>query len=79
MNEISFHGAQRRIDFYGRWALAFFAVFIVLAGWLGNRINAGEFGIMFLVGIGCCATFLMACIGCAWFRHQRIQKLEAQK
>ncbi|MCY4244429.1 MAG: hypothetical protein OXU31_08325 [Gammaproteobacteria bacterium] len=79
MNEVSLYGAQKRIDFLGRWALAFFAVFIVLAGWIGNRISAGEFGIMFLVGIGCCAISLMACVGCGWTTHRRIQKLEAQK
>jgi len=79
MKEISSQGAQKRIDFLGRWSLAFFAVFTVLSGWIGNRINAGQFGIMFLIGAGCAAGFLMACVGCGWVTHRRIKRLEEQK
>jgi len=79
MNEMSSHGAQKRIDFLGRWSLAFFAVFVVLAGWLGNRINAGEFGIMFLVGMECAVISLMVCVGCGWITHRRIKRLEEYK
>jgi len=47
MDETAFHGAQKRIDFLGRWALALFTVATVLASWLGARYEAGQFGILF--------------------------------
>jgi len=34
---------EKQIDFLGRWALAFFAVFILLVGWLGNSIRNEQF------------------------------------
>jgi len=79
MNEMSFQGAQKRIDFLGRWSLAFFAVLIVLVGWIGNRINAGQFGIMFLVGVGWAVIFAAICGILARSTHKRIKRLEESK
>ncbi|MDD9868729.1 MAG: hypothetical protein OXU50_02375 [Gammaproteobacteria bacterium] len=79
MNEMSSQGAQKRIDFLGRWSLAFFAVLIVLAGWIGNRINAGQFGIMFQVGVGGAVAVAAVCGILTWATHKRIQRLEESK
>jgi len=51
---------DRQIDFIGRWSLAFFAVLIVLLGWLGNSIRAGYFDILFQVGVH--LAFIVAAI-----------------
>ena len=79
MNDIEFNGAQKRIDFYGRWGLAFFTVFIVLVSWLCNSIIAGKFGIMFQLGIG--GVLVTATIWCGffWAAHRRIKRLEEHK
>jgi len=79
MNEISFHGAQKRIEFYGRWALAFFAVFIVQAGWLGARYEAGKFGIVFEIGVVCAAVVVTIGIGLIVATHKHIKRLEEHK
>lgn len=79
MNETASQGVQKRIDFYGRWALAFFAVFIILVSWVCNSFIAGMFGIMFQLGIG--ATLVVAAIWCAffWATHRHIKRLEEHK
>lgn len=79
MNDIEFHGVQKRIDFYGRWGLAFFTVFVVLVSWLCNSIIAGQFGIMFKVGIGFAVG--LAALWCSffWAAHRLIKRLEEHK
>lgn len=52
MNDIEFSGVQKRIDFYGRWGLAFFTTFVVLVSYLCGSYAAGDFGILFKVGLG---------------------------
>jgi len=42
---------DKQTDFVGRWALAFFAVFALLVGWLGNSIRNEQFDMMFQVGV----------------------------
>jgi len=79
MNEISFHGAQKRIEFYGRWALAFFAVFIVQAGWLGARYEAGKFGIVFALGVAGMAAVIVIGISLILATHKHIKRLEEHK
>jgi len=79
MNEISSQGAQRRIEFYGRWALAFFAVFIVLVSWICNSIIAGKLGIMFRLGIGGAVVIAAIWIALLWATHQHIKQLEERK
>ncbi|MCY4244361.1 MAG: hypothetical protein OXU41_03515 [Gammaproteobacteria bacterium] len=79
MNEISSQGAQKRIDFLGRWALASFAVLVVLAGWLGNSINTGKFGIMFWPGVAGAVVAAVFCAGLTWITHQHIKRLEEHK
>ena len=79
MNEISSQGVQKRIDFLGRWALAFFAVFILLAGWLGGRYEAGKFGILFDLGVVSVVAVVVIGIGLTWFTHKRIRRLEEHK
>jgi len=76
MKEIASQGAQKRIDFLGQWSLAFFAVLVVLVGWIGNRINAGQFGIMFLVGVGWAVIFTAICGILARSTHKHIKRLE---
>jgi len=76
MKEILSQGAQKRIDFLGRWSLAFFAVFVVLVGWLGTNIRTGKYDIMFQVGIGCATVVAVACISFTWITHKRIKRLE---
>lgn len=41
MDDIALQGAQQRIGFISRWGFALFTVFVVLAGWLGVRYEAG--------------------------------------
>jgi len=76
MNEISSQGAPRRIEFYGRWALAFFAVFIVLVSWICNSMIAGKFGIMFRLGIGGAVVTAAIWSALLWATHQHIKQLE---
>jgi len=68
MKEISSQGAPRRIEFYGRWALAFFAVFIVLVSWICN--------IMFRLGIGGAVVTAAIWSPLLWATHQHIKQLE---
>jgi len=42
---------EKQIDFVGRWALAFFAVFVLLVGWLGNSIRNEQFDAVFQTGM----------------------------
>lgn len=79
MNEMSSQGAQKRIDFLGRWALAFFAVLIVLLGWIGTNIRAGKYDIMFQAGIGCAVFAAIVFISLTWNTHRRIKRLEKSK
>jgi len=79
MNETHSQGMQKRIDFLGRWAFAFFTVFVVLIGWIGNSIRAEKYDILFQVGIGAAAVIVIACIGFAWMALQRIKRLEESK
>lgn len=51
MDETATLGVQKRIDYLGRWSLAFFTVAAVLVGWLGARFDAEKFGIVFEVGL----------------------------
>lgn len=67
MSKISPQGTQKLIDFIGRWAMAFFALFVVLTGWLGGRFEAGEFGILFVLGFACAGIAAAFCIGLTWF------------
>jgi len=53
---------DKQTDFVGRWALAFFAVLVLLVGWLGNSIRNGQFDIMFQVGVH--LAFIVAAICC---------------
>jgi len=54
---------DKRIDFLGRWALAFFAVFVVLVGWLGNSIRTEQYDIIFQVGVNLAVFAAIMCIG----------------
>ena len=76
MNEMSFQGAQKRIDFLGRWSLAFFAVFVVLVSWLGNSVRAGKYDTMFQIGIGCAMAVAVVCGILTRSTHKRIKRLE---
>jgi len=51
---------DKQTDFVGRWSLAFFAVFVLLVGWLGNSIRNEQFDILFQVGIH--LAFIVAAI-----------------
>ncbi|MDD9885418.1 MAG: hypothetical protein OXU62_12975 [Gammaproteobacteria bacterium] len=79
MNETHSQGMQKRIDFLGRWAFAFFTVFIVQVSWLGNSIRAEKYDILFRVGIGAAAVFAVACLGFAWVTYRNIKRLEESK
>jgi len=79
MNEIASQGAQKRIDFIGRWALAFFAVFVILLGWLGGRHEVGKFGLWFELGIACAAVVGLMVIGLTVLAHRRIKQMEEYK
>jgi len=79
MNEMSSQGAQKRIDFYGRWSLALFALLVVLLGWLGNSARVGKYDTMFQLGIGCAVGAAIACISFTWITHRRIKRLEESK
>jgi len=52
---------DKRIDFLGRWALAFFVVFVALVGWLGNSVRAEQFDIIFHVGAHLAVLAAIAC------------------
>lgn len=62
MHELSPQGEQKFIDFIGRWAMAFFALLVVLTGWLGGRYEAEEFGILFVLGLACAGAAFIATI-----------------
>lgn len=55
MTENRIHGVQERIGHYTRKQFAYLAMFGLLAGWLGGRFDAGDFGIVFWLGIGAAA------------------------
>jgi len=74
MNELSPQGEQKLIDFIGRWAMAFFALLVVLAGWLGGRYEAGEFGILFVLGFACAGIAAVLCVGLTWFALRLIER-----
>lgn len=77
MNDIKFRGAQKRIDFLWRWGLAFFAVFIILVGWLCNSIMAGEYRtLMFRFGVGAATTTALLCLVSTWGTHILIKRLD---
>jgi len=79
MNEISSQGAQKRIDFYGRWALAFFAVLVLQAGWLGARYEAGKFGIVFELGVVGLVAAIVTIGVLILATHKHIKRLEEHK
>jgi len=78
---MKFHhqGVQKRIDFTGRWALAFFAVFVILTGWLDGRHEAGKFGILFDLSVVSIVAVVAIGIGLTWLTHKRIRRLEEYK
>jgi len=61
MAENRSHGVQERINHYTRKQLAYLAMFGLLAGWLGGRYEAADFGILFWLGFGaagwCCLAY----------------------
>jgi len=79
MNETQLQGVHKRIDFYGRWGLAFFATFVVLVSWLCNSYIAGQFGIMFQLGIGVAVVDAAIWFGFFWAALRLIKRLEAYK
>ena len=79
MDEIAFQGAQKRIDFLGRWALALFAAFAVLVGWLGARYEAGQFGVVFWFGVAGLAAVSIIGGGCAAGAHLVIRRMEGHR
>lgn len=76
MNDIEFHGVQKRIDFYGRWGLAFFTTFVVLVSWLCGSYAAGDFGILFKVGLGTAGVLAIIWVTLLWAAHRLIKRLE---
>jgi len=70
---------DKRIDFFGRWGMAFFAVLVVLAGWLGNSINAGKFGIMFWPGVAGMVIFAALSLACTLASLHLINQPEESK
>jgi len=79
MDDIALQGAQKRIDFISRWGFALFAVFIVLAGWLGARYEAEVFGVVFWVGLGSFSADGILLVSLIWLAHRRIKRLEVHK
>lgn len=77
MDEKPSQGLQKRIDFFGRWAFAFFTAFLVLAGWLGTNIRAEKYDIVFVVGASGAAFFGIASLTFAWITYRNIKRLEA--
>jgi len=76
MNEKPSQGLQKRIDFLGRGAFAFLALFILQVSWLSARYEAEKFGIVFELGAVC--TIAVFVIDCAlfWATHRFIKRLE---
>lgn len=79
MNEIAILGAQKRIDFLERQSLAFFTAFAVLAGWLGARYEAEQFGMVFTLGAVGLVAVIAIWTGLIITAHLRIKRLEGHK
>lgn len=79
MNEKPSQGLQKRIDFFGRWAFAFFTAFLVLLGWLGANIRAEKYDIVFQIGASGAIFFGVASITSAWITYRNIKRLEASE
>jgi len=79
MDEIAFQGAQKRIDFLGRWALALFAAFAVLVGWLGARYEAEQFGVVFWLGVAGIVAVIIIGGGCTAGAHLLIKRMEGHR
>lgn len=69
-------GAQKRIDFLWRWAMTFFAVLVVLVGWLGVNIRAEKYDTVFWIGVGFTAVVAVACPVLTYIAHRHIKRLE---
>jgi len=67
---------DKRIDFLGRWALAFFAVFVVLVGWIGNSIRTEQFDIIFQVGVNLAVVAAIMCGGLTFVTLKLIKRRE---
>jgi len=77
MDEKPSQGLQKRIDFFGRWAFAFFTAFLVLLGWLGTNIRVEKYDIVFVVGASGAAFFGIASLTFAWITYRNIKRLDA--
>jgi len=78
MTENTSRGVHERIRYHTQEQLALFAAFVLLAGWLGGRIDSGNYDILFLVGICCAAVILGAIARLRWAVGQLFKQLEAQ-
>lgn len=79
MDENETLGVQKRIDYLGRWSLAFFTASAVLAGWLGARYEAEKFGIVFEIGLAGLAVAVAIDIGLIAATFFYIKRLEERK
>lgn len=69
-------GAQKRIDFLWRWAMTFFAIFVVLAGWVGTNIRAEKYDTLFWVGVAFAAISFAISATLTYITHRHIKRLE---
>jgi len=67
---------DKRIDFIGRWALAFFAVLVVLVGWIGNNIRAGQYDIIFQIGVNFAVGAAVICVTLTLIAYRLIKRKE---
>jgi len=79
MDEIAILGVQKRIDFLGRWALALFTVAVVLISWLAMRYEAGQFGIVFELGVAIMVGLVIVIGILTVAAHLLIKRLEEHK
>jgi len=77
MNENQSQGLQKRIDFFGRWAFAFFTTHLVLLGWLGTNIRVEQYDIVFKAGVGGAVFSASVSIFFAVIAYRDIKRLEA--
>jgi len=70
---------DKRIDFLGRWALAFFVVFVALVGWIGNSIRTEQFDIIFQIGVNLAVLAAIACGVLTRVTLQLIKRREESK
>lgn len=67
---------DKRIDFLGRWALAFFAVLVVLLGWIGNSIRTEQYDIIFHIGVHLAVVAAIMCVGLTLVTIRLIKRKE---